>query len=179
MSNLKKWFQSGEAIRDEASKFEISCMSEEFSTVAGTILGGTAGTNVGIAFGESIGWWVGEQLDSIFDSEDSKYAEQGETLGRYFGGAAGYLAGAKLGQHVAKEIARITIANIFGANSKPSDALDQCFQLLEIPENAVWSEVMRAYREKARIYHPDKGGTQEQMLKLNICRELLKMHINQ
>ena len=91
-----------------------------------------------------------------------------QRYGRFLGGAAGYFTCAKLGQQVAKEITRITIANIFGTNSKPSDALNQCFQLLEVTEGASWSEVMQKYREKARMYHPDKGGTQEQMLKLNV-----------
>lgn len=41
------------------------------------------------------------------------------------------------------------------------------YQILGIPPNATIDIIKKAYREKALRYHPDRGGTHEQMLLIN------------
>jgi DnaJ-domain-containing protein 1 len=51
------------------------------------------------------------------------------------------------------------------------------FRLLGISPSSQWDEVERAYRQKAKIHHPDRGGDQDAMRALNDAYALIKrMH---
>ncbi len=56
---------------------------------------------------------------------------------------------------------------------KHSD-LELCFKLLGVSPGASWEEIERAYRNKAKIHHPDKGGDEDAMKALNDAYEILK-----
>lgn len=47
------------------------------------------------------------------------------------------------------------------------DNLDLCYKMLGISPSAAWEDVERAYRSKAKIHHPDRGGDDDTMRALN------------
>jgi len=56
---------------------------------------------------------------------------------------------------------------------KASD-LDMCYRLLGLSPSASWNEIETAYRNKAKIHHPDKGGDEDAMRALNEAYARLK-----
>ena len=48
------------------------------------------------------------------------------------------------------------------------------FRLLGISSSATWSEIEAAYRQKAKIHHPDHGGDPDAMRTLNEAYTQLK-----
>lgn len=48
------------------------------------------------------------------------------------------------------------------------------FDVLGISVSAPEEEVKRAYREKAKEHHPDKGGDKEQFIRLQLAYEMIK-----
>lgn len=56
----------------------------------------------------------------------------------------------------------------------PAGDLELCYKLLGISPSAPWEEVERAYREKAKVHHPDRGGDADAMRALNEAYALLK-----
>lgn len=50
-------------------------------------------------------------------------------------------------------------------------APEQWWQVLGVPQNASRDEIQRAYREKARTAHPDAGGSDAAMSRLNAARD--------
>jgi len=56
--------------------------------------------------------------------------------------------------------------------------LDIALKILELEYGYSLEELKKAYRKKSRIYHPDLGGSTEDMQKLNSSFELLKMELN-
>ena len=51
---------------------------------------------------------------------------------------------------------------------------DIYFRLLGISPSATWSEIEAAYRQKAKIHHPDHGGDADAMRTLNEAYTQLK-----
>jgi hypothetical protein len=49
-----------------------------------------------------------------------------------------------------------------------------CFKLLGISPSAPWEDVERAYRQKAKIHHPDRGGDGDAMRALNDAYSTIK-----
>ena len=45
-------------------------------------------------------------------------------------------------------------------------------EFLGVPPNATKDEINRAYREKAKTMHPDRGGSEKKMASLNRAREI-------
>ncbi len=50
------------------------------------------------------------------------------------------------------------------------------FVILGVKENATKEEVTQAYREKASKAHPDKGGSDMEMAKVNAAFEAIKLY---
>ncbi len=48
-----------------------------------------------------------------------------------------------------------------------SNDLDLCYRMLGLSPSATWEEVEKAYRQKAKIHHPDHGGDEDAMRALN------------
>jgi hypothetical protein len=48
-----------------------------------------------------------------------------------------------------------------------SEALDICYKMLGVPPSASWEQIEQAYRQKAKIHHPDHGGDDDAMRALN------------
>lgn len=57
----------------------------------------------------------------------------------------------------------------------PSTAdVDLCYKLLGLSSSATWSEIERAYHQKAKLHHPDRGGDEDTMRALNDAYAKLK-----
>ncbi len=66
-----------------------------------------------------------------------------------------------------------------GGSTPTPDGMSQseselCFKVLGISPSASWPEIERAYREKAKIHHPDRGGDEDAMRALNEIYNVLK-----
>lgn len=51
---------------------------------------------------------------------------------------------------------------------------DLCYKVLGVSPSATWEEIERAYRTKAKIHHPDRGGDEDAMRALNDVYAMLK-----
>lgn len=61
-----------------------------------------------------------------------------------------------------------------------SEDADMCYKVLGLSPSSSWAEVERAYRTKAKIHHPDKGGDEDAMRVLNdVYSRLKKIHRHQ
>jgi hypothetical protein len=56
----------------------------------------------------------------------------------------------------------------------PTRDLDLSFRLLGISSSSTWEEIEHAYRQKAKIHHPDRGGDEDTMRALNEAYSLIK-----
>jgi len=56
---------------------------------------------------------------------------------------------------------------------RPKD-VEICFRLLGVSPSASWEEIERAYRQKAKIHHPDHGGDGDTMRALNDAYTTIK-----
>jgi len=61
-----------------------------------------------------------------------------------------------------------------GAQALSKTELDLCYRMLGISSTASWTEIEKAYRNKAKIHHPDRGGDADTMRALNEAYNLLK-----
>ena len=52
--------------------------------------------------------------------------------------------------------------------------IEICFKLLGVSPSAPWDEIERAYRQKAKIHHPDRGGDGDTMRALNDAYSTIK-----
>lgn len=52
--------------------------------------------------------------------------------------------------------------------------LEVASRLLGVSPTAPWEEVKRAYRRKAKVHHPDRGGDEDAMRALNEAYALMK-----
>jgi DnaJ-domain-containing protein 1 len=52
-------------------------------------------------------------------------------------------------------------------NIPQANDLDLCYKMLGVSPSARWEDVERAYRQKAKIHHPDRGGDDDTMRALN------------
>lgn len=66
-----------------------------------------------------------------------------------------------------------TILDRAFAGFKSLPAPEQPFQVLGVGANASKEEVERAYRLLAQDHHPDRGGDEQQMMRINAARDAL------
>ena len=91
------------------------------------------------------------------------------TAGAFIGAVSGAWVGGQAGQ----ELATNTLGSFF--SSSPGHVLAECYAMLEVGSMASVKEVRRAHRLKSRTFHPDKGGSNEQMTRLNLCKEIVEI----
>jgi DnaJ-class molecular chaperone len=52
--------------------------------------------------------------------------------------------------------------------------LELSYRILGVAPSASWDEIVKAYRRKAKVHHPDRGGDEDAMRALNEAFSLLK-----
>lgn len=52
--------------------------------------------------------------------------------------------------------------------------MDMCYKILGLSPGSTWEDIEKAYRRKAQIHHPDKGGDEDAMRVLNDVYNRLK-----
>lgn len=55
-----------------------------------------------------------------------------------------------------------------------SQEMEMCYKILGLSPGSSWEEIEKAYRRKAQIHHPDKGGDEDAMRVLNDVYNRLK-----
>ncbi len=71
------------------------------------------------------------------------------------------------------------LRELFSAAAPESTAIpgrpdDICYQILGLTPSATWPEIEQAYRQKAKVHHPDRGGDSDAMRALNDAYAKLK-----
>ena len=64
------------------------------------------------------------------------------------------------------------------SNTKYSYTVEGALKLFKLNKNASKEEVKAAYRRLVKIHHPDRGGIQDNFIKLNNAYEVLKEYYN-
>lgn len=64
------------------------------------------------------------------------------------------------------------------SNTKYSYTVEGALKLFKLDKNASKEEVKAAYRRLVKIHHPDRGGIQDNFIKLNNAYEVLKEYYN-
>jgi DnaJ-domain-containing protein 1 len=63
-----------------------------------------------------------------------------------------------------------------GGGLSPQD-MDMCYKILGLSPGSNWAEIEQAYRKKAKVHHPDRGGDEDAMRVLNdVYAKLKKAH---
>ena len=58
---------------------------------------------------------------------------------------------------------------------RPTESdLELSYRLMGLSPSAPWEEIERAYRRKAKVHHPDRGGDEDAMRALNEAYNLIK-----
>ena len=55
-----------------------------------------------------------------------------------------------------------------------SQDMDMCYKILGLSPSCSWADIEKAYRQKAQVHHPDKGGDEDAMRVLNDVYSQLK-----
>ena len=55
-----------------------------------------------------------------------------------------------------------------------SEDTEMCYKILGLSPTCSWEDIERAYRKKAQVHHPDKGGDEDAMRVLNDVYSQLK-----
>lgn len=70
-----------------------------------------------------------------------------------------------------------TMDQAFAGYAALPAAVDDWWVVLNVPQNTTLEEVDRQFKELARRAHPDAGGSQEQMARLNRAREAARAQL--
>jgi hypothetical protein len=131
---------------------------------AGGVLGGLAGLFGGAYLGQVLGRGVGHLL-GLSDNTTESLGAAASAVGALLGAAVGARAGEAF---TLQAILRLGD----GALMSREDAVRDCRALLGLPLSGTLSRdaVLKAYRTASLRAHPDKGGSAEAQIRVNVCR---------
>jgi hypothetical protein len=89
----------------------------------------------------------------------------GTAIGAVVGGAAAGIAANSISTYLTKWIFDLS----------PSAALDRAYAFMGLSPTCTNEHVNQRFRHKALVMHPDKGGTTEQWLQLQVFQQTIKM----
>ena len=164
VARINDWILNGNDPGDGA--FEaLHCAAV---TTVGTAVGGLGGGAAGALLGGRASARVATALCG-----NGTTACHGVTEGatRLVGGLLGYVIGAATGAEASHRY--FGRGSFFGSPSR-AQAVRECAELFGIEENADVSVIDRAYKARTLKDHPDKGGSNEAMARLNVCRAVLR-----
>jgi hypothetical protein len=169
----------GDDARTRASRIVLTCVQDTLQA-AGAALGAAvtelgvdgataAGGVAGAVGGAAAGAALGEALAQRLFGDDFKAA------GQWLGAGVGALTGGVFGGVAGRELALAFTAGDFMADGGPAATLAACRAELGLPPRGTVAPdaLKRAYKERARKAHPDRGGSQEAFVRLSFCREAL------
>jgi hypothetical protein len=55
-----------------------------------------------------------------------------------------------------------------------SNELELCYKMLGVSPSSTWEQIEAAYRAKAKLHHPDRGGDGDTMRALNDAYTMIK-----
>jgi hypothetical protein len=149
----------------QAIESAVQELGVEGSTLAGGAAGGAAGAAIGAALGDALG--------ALFDA-GGETRESLTNVGAGIGGLLGAAGGAITGNLIARSF---TAKDFLREGESKADVLRSCERTLGITTTPASAsspqEIRAAYKAKARSAHPDRGGSQEAMVRLNFCKEAL------
>lgn len=114
------------------------------------------------AVGETIKWATGMEEDWIVDLS--------EFAGGGLGSVGGWFTGRKVGGWIGKGVMRLSS---FTMEDSPQTMLQSCYAFLGASPSSSDHDIKMSYRKLSLKLHPDKGGSEEDMTKLNVCKELI------
>lgn len=177
-------------VRGEGSltKLDLSCAIVAVAGGVGEVVGSVTGQVVGARKGRS---WLGPLFSNVLQAAglsegwaDAIGGSVGSVTGQVVGGGLGRTIGKEAGKATARSL--ILVGSLFGSLPAPGDvngrgkAIAECEALFGYSRNnapTTFRDLKLAWRRLAMSSHPDKpGGSQEKMLKVNFCREALKVH---
>lgn len=83
------------------------------------------------------------------------------------------LSGTGLWPRIIRALRELRGERVDTPGASPGD-MDICFKMLGISPSSPWEEIERAYRQKAKLHHPDHGGDGDAMRALNEAYTLIK-----
>ena len=102
----------------------------------------------------------------------------GAMVGGTFGGAVGAFVGCSLGAMGAASFASSVIGRFLSwlFDIPDDEKLAHAMLYFGVGKHATNAEINKAYRRLARKHHPDKGGSDEEMVKLGVYLEIIRNH---
>lgn len=90
------------------------------------------------------------------------------------GAIIGLLSMTGLWKHISRGLREMRGEHVEDEPPRPIQTNDLCYRMLGVSTSAPWDEVERAYRQKAKIHHPDHGGDDDTMRALNEAYQQIK-----
>ena len=102
----------------------------------------------------------------------------GGMIGGPFGAFVGAIGGNMMGSIAMNKLSDRLTRSFF--QLPKSEALENCFNFMDLPYDSSNSDINSKYRNLARFYHPDKNsGFEEEWQELQVCIGIIKASKNE
>ena len=170
VARIHEWVHSGVDPGGDAFDAVHCAVVRAAGGVVGGLGGGAAGYSLASAFADRVG--------ARFCGDSERCRSRASTFARVAGGVVGYAVGGAVGNEAASRT--FGRGGFFGSTS-PLAAVRECAGRFGLAEDALTADAVdEAYRKRSLVDHPDKkGGSNEDMAKTNVCRELLRAAVDE
>jgi len=132
-------------------------------------------------------WWKGEIsgkrcAKTVVDATFTIGATAGGSLGGAaigaLGGPIGVLVGTFVGGLISGGLAKLIIEELTESifDLPKDEAVEKAYRYFGLHHKCSNEELNKAYRKKCRQHHPDKGGNEEDFLRVQSHFAIIKMH---